>query len=112
MTQTVVTLSCAAVVAISYAACAVWRKGACKFEDLFLSAFNSVAAVTGVYIFVGALTGKGLSGQDFVWAGITGVCMSIYWSVKLLDSFRGLFTSGVRPQRASDASSSSQSQSD
>jgi len=97
MSETRVTLALAAVAVIALFALR-YKKKELNLEELVVLAMNVVGATTGGYIFVGAFRmGNDLS-QNATWAGITGVCMVIYFFHKIRLAFTGPAPTEIRPQ--------------
>jgi len=98
MNETRVTLIVAAIAVVSFAVMTTFKKKESNLEEIVVLAMNVVGAVTGVYIFVGAFRGIEDLTQNSTWAGITGICMVIYFFGKIRMAFLRLFSEEARPQ--------------
>jgi len=98
MSEGKVILVLVAVATLAYSSCAAVKKRRLDLEEIVVLAMNMAASVTGAYIFIGAFKVATNSSQNSVWAGITGVCMVIYFSQKIIASFVGIVTCEMPPQ--------------
>lgn len=97
MSESRVTLLAVAVALIAYTICAIFKKGKVGLEEVVVLAMNMVGAVTGIYIFLGSFRVVN-EFQNSVWAGITGVCMMIYFLQKIGIAYVELFSREIQRQ--------------
>jgi hypothetical protein len=98
MSQKIVSLLVLAAIAIAYFVCSLYKRGGFKLDDLFILLMTVIGAVTGVYLFWGALKSPEPFSRDAIWGGLTGICITLYSLERIIVSFKCLFVPEIAPQ--------------